>query len=175
MRDVVVWKIVLPNEWPAHAKTTFVEFFDYNCPYCRASHDAVEKFYQAHKANACFAFIEFPIEGPESTAAARLAIAARDQPDRYLDYHFAMMHQDASVTEQLALAVAKKVGLNLPLLEKDAQAQSVSVAIANARALAVAVGIDGTPVFVVDGKIREGAVTQGLLEQMLGGGGRRVL
>lgn len=45
---------------PENAKTTLAEFFDYNCPYCRASVPALKKFYEAHKKDTRFAFIEFP-------------------------------------------------------------------------------------------------------------------
>ena len=76
---------------PKDAKTTFVEFFDYNCPFCRSSNPAVEAFYNKHKNDVRFAFIEFPIKGPDSTAAARIALAARRQPDKYLALHFALM------------------------------------------------------------------------------------
>ena len=56
---------------PADAKKSVVEFYDYNCPYCRASLPAVEKFYQQHKNDTRFSFIEFPIKGPDSIVAAR--------------------------------------------------------------------------------------------------------
>ena len=51
---------------PADAKKSVVEFYDYDCPYCRASLPAVEKFYQQHKNDTRFSFIEFPIKGPDS-------------------------------------------------------------------------------------------------------------
>ena len=66
---------------PANAKTTLVEFFDYNCPYCRASLPAVKKFYDKHKNDTRFAFIEFPIKGPNSIVAAHAAIAGVSRQD----------------------------------------------------------------------------------------------
>src|ERR1700744_4137615 len=62
---------------PANAKKTFVEFFDYNCAHCRNSFPLVQKFYQQHKADTRFAFIELPIFGEASNNAARAALAAR--------------------------------------------------------------------------------------------------
>ena len=64
---------------PADAKKSVVEFYDYNCPYCRLSLPAVEKFYQQHKNDTRFSFIEFPIKGPDSIIAARVALAANCQ------------------------------------------------------------------------------------------------
>ncbi len=92
---------------------TFVEFFDYNCPYCRASNPTIEAYYEKHKNDARFAFIEFPIKGENSNAAARLALAARKQPDKYLAFHFALMREKGLATPAMAVAIAKKVGLDL--------------------------------------------------------------
>jgi protein-disulfide isomerase len=88
---------------PANAKTSVVEFFDYNCPYCRESVPAVKTFYEAHK-NARFAFIEFPIKGNDSTLAARAAMAARKQPDKYLAFHFLLMNEANIVDQNLLCA-----------------------------------------------------------------------
>jgi len=65
---------------PAGAKQTFVEFYDYDCPYCRASLPAVKKYYGAHKNDTRFSFIEFPIpeqHGPGAVLAAKASLAAR--------------------------------------------------------------------------------------------------
>jgi len=151
---------------PANAKHTLVEFFDYNCPYCRASIPAMKKFYAAHKADTRFAFIEFPIKGPDSTLAARAALAARNQPDKYLEFHFALMSEDGLANQATIMADAKKVGLDLPRLQQDMNASSASLAIAAAHTLADAAKIDGTPAFIIDGHIREGAVDDDVLKQM---------
>src|ERR1700730_13092629 len=101
---------------PANAKTTVVEFFDYNCPYCRASVPAMKKFLVSHK-DARFAFIEFPIKGPRSMVAARAAMAARKQPDKYVAFHFALMSQDGPVDEDIVYAVARQNGLDVNKLK----------------------------------------------------------
>jgi protein-disulfide isomerase len=150
---------------PANAKTTVVEFYDYNCPYCRASVPAMRKFYQMHK-DVRFAFIEFPIKGPQSTAAARAAMAARKQPDKYVAFHFALMSQDGLVDQNAVFSIAKKTGLDVTKLKTDMASPSVDYALAAAHTLAQASGIDGTPAFIVNGKIREGAVTDDDLAQM---------
>lgn len=151
---------------PANAKTTIVEFFDYNCPYCRASVPAVKKFYDTHRG-ARFAFIEFPIKGAQSTLAARAAVAARRQPDKYLAFHFALMKEEGVVDENLVYADAKKAGLDLTRLKADMKSPDVDFALASSHNLAQAVGIDGTPAFIIDGRIREGAVDDAVFEQMV--------
>jgi protein-disulfide isomerase len=150
---------------PANAKTTVVEFFDYNCPYCRASVPAVRKFYQTHK-DARFAFIEFPIKGPQSTVAARAAVAARQQPDKYIAFHFALMSEDGPIDQNAVFEIARKTGLDVTKLKSDMASPGVDFALAAAHKLARASGIDGTPAFVVNGRIREGAVTDEDLVQM---------
>lgn len=150
---------------PADARTTIVEFFDYNCPYCRASAPAMKKFYESH-ARARFSFIEFPIKGPSSTVAARAAMAARRQPDKYVSFHFALMNQQGAVDENSVYAVAQKSGLDVAKLKADMSSPAIDRALAAAHALAAAVNIDGTPAFVIDGKIREGAVSDEILAQM---------
>jgi protein-disulfide isomerase len=153
---------------PANARTTIVEFFDYNCPYCRASAPAVRKLYDS-RASVRFAFIEFPIKGTQSTLAARAALAARKQPDKYLAFHFALMNEQGVVDENSVYADARKLGLNVSKLKADMQAPDVDYAIAASHNLAQAVGIDGTPAFIVDGKMREGAIDETTLKQLTKG------
>ncbi|MGH6888707.1 MAG: DsbA family protein [Rhizomicrobium sp.] len=153
---------------PATAKTTVVEFFDYNCPYCRASVPAVKKFYESHR-NVRFAFIEFPIKGPSSTVAARAAMAARKQPQKYLAFHFALMSQEGAVDANTVFVVARKTGLDLNKLKADMSSPGVDLALARAHTLAQAAGIDGTPAFIVNGKIREGAIDDAILARMAKG------
>ena len=154
---------------PKDAKTTFVEFFDYNCPFCRASNPAFEAYYNKHKNDTRFAFIEFPIKGQNSIAASRLALAARKQPDKYLALHFALMHEDGEATPASVIVTAKKVGLDLNKLQEDEKDPSISAMIGAAHALAGAANIDGTPAFIVNGKIREGAIDEASLKALLKG------
>jgi protein-disulfide isomerase len=152
---------------PEGARTTFVEFFDYNCPYCRASLPAVKKFIAAHKNDARFAFIEFPIKGPQSTIASRAALAARNQPEKYLAFHFLLMGERDLVTEDLVYADAQKAGLNLNRLRADMQDHSVDAALAAAHSLAAAANVDGTPAFIINGNVREGALDDAAVRQMM--------
>jgi protein-disulfide isomerase len=150
---------------PANAKTTLVEFFDYNCPYCRASVPAVKKFLVSHK-DARFAFIEFPIKGPGSTMAARAAVAARKQQDKYTAFHFALMSQDGPVDEKTVYDVARQNGLDVQKLKDDMKSRDIDYSLAAAHTLANAANIDGTPAFIINGRIREGAVTDEVIKEM---------
>jgi len=151
---------------PATAKNTLVEFFDYNCPYCRASLPAVKKFYDKHKNDTRFAFIEFPIKGPNSVVAARAAIAARNQHDKYLKFYFALMDEQELATPDLIFSVARKAGLDVDRLKKDMMDKSVDASIKAAHDLAIASKIDGTPAFIINGHMREGAINDTILNEL---------
>lgn len=151
---------------PADAKRSVVEFYDYNCPYCRASLPAVEKFYRQHKSDTRFSFIEFPIKGPDSVVAARVALAARLQPDKYLALHFLLMNETDPVNEAMIYADAQKAGLDMAKLKVDMENPAIDDAIAASKKLALRAGIDGTPTFIVNGVIHPGAVDDDLLKSL---------
>jgi protein-disulfide isomerase len=155
---------------PADAKKTVVEFFDYNCAHCRNSVRAVQRYYNAHKGDTRFAFIEFPVFGEKSTFAARAALAARRQPDKYLAFHFAMMTETDAVDEELVFQDAARVGLDLNKLRTDMNDPFIARTIAASQALGNAARVDGTPEFIINGTSHESEVDDAVLKQMTNGG-----
>jgi protein-disulfide isomerase len=151
---------------PAEAKRTVVEFFDYNCPHCRESYPALSKFYAAHKTDTRFAFIELPIFGGNSISAARAAIAARRQSDKYVDFYFALMGEQAVIDIPLLFDDAKKSGLDMAALDKDIKDPAIDTTLAAARKLADRALVTGTPTFIINGKVHDGAVDDDLLAEM---------
>jgi protein-disulfide isomerase len=146
---------------PADAKTSLVEFYDYDCPYCRASLPAVKKFYEAHKNDTRFSFIEFPIQqlhGDSAVLAARASLAARRQPAHYMEFHFALLSQEGSVTQEAIYAEAAKVGMDLNKLKADMADPAIEKSLNSGIALAHKAGVDGTPTFILNGKVRPGTV-----------------
>jgi protein-disulfide isomerase len=146
---------------PADAKKTLVEFYDYDCPYCRASLPAVKKFYEAHKNDTRFSFIEFPIKqlhGESAILAARASLAARRQPAHYMDFHFALLGLEDSITEDMVYGEAAKAGMDVAKLKADMTDPGIEKSLQSSIALAHKVGVDGTPTFVLNGKIRPGAL-----------------
>jgi protein-disulfide isomerase len=153
---------------PVNAKTTVVEFFDYNCPYCRLSLPAVQKYYDKNKDKVRFAFIEFPIKGDESVLATRALLAARHQPDKYVPFHFALMgEQDIPIAPEEIDRVARRLGLDVDKLHTDMQDPALAKAIASVHLLARRSKINGTPTFIVNGNVRPGAVDDELLADLL--------
>jgi protein-disulfide isomerase len=153
---------------PADAKNSVVEFYDYDCPYCRASQPEVQKFYETHKADTRFSFIELPLDihGPNAVLAARASIAARNQPDKYVAFHFAMMSNKDPVDAAAIFDIAQKAGLDLEKLRADMNRPEIEDIIKKSHALATKVGIDGTPTFIVNGQMHPGMVQDGELEQL---------
>jgi protein-disulfide isomerase len=146
---------------PADAKTSLVEFYDYDCPFCRASLPAVKKFYDAHKSDTRFSFIEFPIadlHGPSALLAARASLAARRQPEHYMDFHFTLLGEEGQVTDQMVYADAAKAGMDVDKLKADMADPAIEKTLTSSIALAHKVGVDGTPTFVLNGKFHPGAV-----------------
>jgi protein-disulfide isomerase len=148
---------------PADAKASLVEFYDYDCPYCRASLPAVKKFYEAHKNDTRFSFIEFPIKqlhGESAVLAAKASLAARRQPEHYLDFHFALLGKEDSLTEDDIFAEAAKAGMDVNRLKTDMTDPGIEKTLKSSIDLAHKAGVDGTPTFILNGKFRPGAIDE---------------
>lgn len=146
---------------------TLVEFFVYNCPYCRRVAPVMIDA-EASDPNLRIVYKEFPILGPDSLYAAKAALAAQRQ-GRYVAYHKALMQADGAANEENVLAVAAEVGLDVERLEADMEDPAIRDAIDRNIALARALRITGTPGFVVGARILRGATDlktlQGLIRE----------
>ncbi|MEM7709654.1 MAG: DsbA family protein [Pseudomonadota bacterium] len=126
---------------------TVVEFFDYNCPYCRRVGPEVDALL-ATDDNIRVVYREFPILGEGSTFAARAALAAREQ-GLYPEMHEALMAASGRVDERAVMQVAADVGLDVDKLRVDMDAPAVQAHINTTLQLAASLGFNGTPAFVV--------------------------
>lgn len=145
---------------------TMVEFFDYNCPYCRQVAPAMAEA-EAGDSGLRIVYKEFPILGPGSVFAAKAALAANRQGD-YLAFHKALMDAGASVDEALALSVAEEVGLDIERLKKDMQDPAIQAEIDRNLELAQALRINGTPGFIVGEEILRGATDLATMKRLIG-------
>jgi protein-disulfide isomerase len=134
---------------------TLVEFFDYNCPYCRGVAPTVVELEEADP-DLRLVYKEFPILGPGSQFAARAALASRKQ-GKYVPFHKALMQAAEQVTEQSVMEIARAVGLDTEQLTADMRAPAIQDAIARNLRLANALGITGTPSFVIGQEVVPGA------------------
>ncbi len=133
-----------------------VEFFDYNCGYCKRALPTVEKLVETDKSLK-IVLIDFPILGPTSETAARWALAAKKQ-DKYFEFHRLMMEHNGQITDEALRDVGKTAGLDVDQAARDADSADVTAQIEKNRALAQSVGVTGTPAFTVDMHFFPGAV-----------------
>ena len=140
-----------------------VEFFDYNCPYCRQVASVMAEA-EAGDPELRVVYKEFPILGPGSVFAAKAALAA-DRQGRYVEFHKALMDADSRVDETSVLAIAEEVGLDVERLKQDMQDPAIQAEIDGNLELAQALRITGTPGFVIGDEFVRGATD---LETMTG-------
>ena len=139
----------------AAGDVTLVEFFDYNCPYCRKVAPTMADLEEADP-DLRIVYKEYPILGPGSEFAARAALASRKQ-GKYVPFHHALMQASEQVTEETVMEIARVVGLDPEQLGADMQDPAIQAAIARNLELANALGITGTPSFVIGDRIVPGA------------------
>jgi protein-disulfide isomerase len=150
---------------PETAKVTVAEFFDYRCPHCKASMAAMKHLIDGNP-NVRVAFIERPILTPDSLWAAQAAVAARRQGEKYVPFHFALMATTGELPKDRILDIAKTVGLDVAKLEKDMADPAVLDSIKQSNGLADKLHFDGTPTFVINGKIIVGELNDSELQQL---------
>jgi protein-disulfide isomerase len=144
---------------------TMVEFFDYNCPYCKKSMADVTRLIDSDK-NLRVVLKEFPILGPDSVYAAKAALASRQQ-GKYWEFHQALFAGIGHLDQATVLAAAKNTGLDVARLQKDMDEPAVTRVITGNAKLAEALGIRGTPAFVVGENLAPGAVGFDALNGMI--------
>lgn len=145
-----------PSVGPDDAPVTLVEFFDYQCGYCKRIFPAMTRLIEEQEG-VRIVFKEFPILGPASEVASRAALAAEAQ-GRFLPFHRALMTLRGELTEDKILDTAASVGLDLERLEADMQSEAITAHIEETRGLAREIGVTGTPAFVVGDTLVPGAV-----------------
>jgi protein-disulfide isomerase len=149
---------------------TFVEFFDYNCGYCkRAMSDMIDLMKSDPKLKVVLK--EFPVLGPGSVEAAQVAVAVRMQDPggkKYLDFHQKLLGGKGQADKARALAAAKDAGLDMTRLEKDIASPEVKATIEENFKLAEAMGMNGTPSYVIGKQVVVGAIGRDGLAEKIG-------
>jgi protein-disulfide isomerase len=144
---------------------TVVEFFDYRCPYCRQAMTTVRELVKSDP-KIRLVYKEFPILGPESQAAARVAIAARKDP-RYEALHDALMVAPSPLGEEQALQIAAKLGFDPDTLAAASKAPEVDQIIRANHVLGFSLGIEGTPAFVIGDVLVPGVASLDELKKLV--------
>ena len=143
---------------------TIVEFFDYNCPYCKTAARDLRNLIKADE-NIKFIPREWPILNNNSVIAAKAALASIAQ-GKYKEYHWRLM-KEGSLTESKIFEIAKNLKIDVSSLKKDMESEFVINHIAKSTALARRIGFSGTPLFIIEGKFFPGFVPLEELELII--------
>ncbi|HEX7884099.1 MAG TPA: DsbA family protein [Afipia sp.] len=139
---------------------SFVEFFDYNCGYCK---QAMADMLTLMKSDPKLRVVlkEFPVLGPSSVEAAQVGIAVRMQDPtgkKYLDFHQKLLSGRGQADKARAIAAAKDAGADMAKLEKDMTSPEISATLNENFKLAEEMGLNGTPSYVIGKDVVVGAV-----------------
>lgn len=139
---------------------TLIEFFDYNCTFCKRVFSTMKEIEEADP-NLRIVWKEYPIlsgRAPSSLTAARVAMAA-DRQGKYIETHDALMGLPGSLSSDAqVLKIAEGVGLDMDKLVKDMDSPEITAYISETLKLGEALQFQGTPTFVINGAVIGGAV-----------------
>ncbi len=157
----------IPPAGNAHGDVTIVEFFDYNCPYCRKlAPELAQVVYDDGKVRMIFK--DWPILGPVSVYASRLALASKYQ-GKFAAAHEALMGTSSRLTEPRIreLLSGARIDVDRALKDMAANAATIDAILKRNNAQATAFGFNGTPAFII-GKFRvPGALTMAQFDQAI--------
>ncbi|MEA2832472.1 MAG: hypothetical protein QOG66_674 [Methylobacteriaceae bacterium] len=142
-----------------NGKVTLVEFFDYNCGYCKKSLDDLAKLMK-EDPSLRVVLKDFPVLGPGSVEAAQVASALRNQfsGDKFWTYHQKLLLTRGQVGRAQALALAKEMGADMGKLDRDMASPDVKAGIQEVMQMADGLNLTGTPSWVVGKEVVVGAV-----------------
>lgn len=147
----------------AKGDVTVIEFFDYNCGYCRRALTEVRRILKEDD-KVRVVFVDTPILGPASYEAAKWSIASHKQGnDKYFEFHKALMNSSAPKNASNLEKIAKKAGLDVKKLKEDLKAETTTAHIEKIQKVTGDIGVRGTPAFIVGGNFYPGYIN---FEQM---------
>lgn len=135
---------------------TVVEFFDYNCGYCRRVFDDVMALVNSD-SEIRVVMREWPILGEESVFAARASLASRNQ-GKYKEFHLALMENEGRANEASVMRIAEELGIDIEQLRRDMEAPEVAAHFQASQQLTQALGFNGTPAFIFGDQLVPGAI-----------------
>ncbi|MDP3737073.1 MAG: DsbA family protein [Hyphomonadaceae bacterium] len=155
-----------PSIGPKNAPITIVEFFDYNCGYCKAANEWVMKEAGEKNGQVRVVFKEYPILRQASDLAAKASLAAERQ-GKYREMHIALMKsrglaamkdgkEDLEAVNAEIERIGKSVGLNIDKLRKDMADPAFEAHIERVHREAAESGVDATPGFYINGQSLQG-------------------
>jgi protein-disulfide isomerase len=147
---------------------TIVEFMDYNCGFCKRAMEDVRTLAK-DDPKLKVVIKDFPILGPDSVEASRVAIAVKSQlqGQKYWEFHLKLMGSKGRINAAKALEVAKEAGADIERVKKEMEAPATRAVIEQTVALGDRLGLTGTPAFIVGDEVVFGAVGVAALKQKI--------
>ncbi|TCT11324.1 protein-disulfide isomerase [Tepidamorphus gemmatus] len=167
--DLIFRSPTSPVAGNADGDVTLVEFFDYNCGYCKRMLPAMLDLLKTDP-NLKVVFKEWPVLSDGSAEAARIGLAvSKVAPERYLDFHVALMsaQSGSGADKTLAMKVVEDLGIDAEAVTTTAQSKEVNDAIAENYLIAEALGLRGTPSYVLGDEVIPGAVSFEMLQEKI--------
>ena len=148
---------------------TLVEFFDYNCTYCRRALADMKQLLDADK-NLRVVLKEFPVLGQGSVEAAQVGVAVNMlAPDKYADFHDRLIASKGQINGARALAVAVEIGLDATKVKDAMNSDAAKATINEVYDLAGKLSLTGTPSYVTAKEVVVGAVGFDALKEKIAG------
>lgn len=144
---------------------TLVEYFDYNCGYCKKAFSDVMKLLD-EDPDLRIVFQDLPVLGSDSETIARMSLAAHKQ-GKYLAFHKAMMGFHGNHNAEGLFKLAEETGLDVEKLKNDMQDPMTDLALQNHRQMAGEMGINGTPAFIIGGELYPGYIGYDMMKQRI--------
>lgn len=135
---------------------TIVEFYDYNCGYCKQVPEHIAQLIEEDK-NVKVIFKELPILAESSQYASVAAMASMKQ-DKFMDFHSALMNNKRQLTEELVMQIARDSGVDEDKLLQDMADPEIEKNIMKNKYLVQNIGISGTPGFVIGRQVIPGYI-----------------
>jgi protein-disulfide isomerase len=146
---------------------TMVEFYDYNCGYCKRALPDVTALIEDNP-DLRVVLKEFPILGPDSQRAHQVSLAfQRLSPEKWPEFHDSLMASSGRASEQTAVDLARSLGADEAALRKEMENPEIAEQVRGTYKLAEMLNITGTPAFVIGDQVVYGAIGKDALQEKI--------
>jgi len=139
-----------------NGKDIIIEFFDYNCGYCKRSFPEIMELVSENK-NIKVILKELPVLGESSILASKASIASQKQ-NKYFEFHQELINFSGSISLSDIKKISKELGINFEQLQKDMNSDDTILLINESYRLADLIGVRGTPAFIINNNLIPGAI-----------------
>ena len=139
-----------------NGKEIIIEFFDYNCGYCKRSFPEIMELVSENK-DIKIILKELPVLGESSILASKASIASQKQ-DKYFEFHQELINFSGIISLIDIKKISKELGINYEQLQKDMNSEETILLINESYRLADLIGVRGTPAFIINNNLIPGAI-----------------